>query len=435
MGQAASRPTRARSAAFFAFFTFFTVYATLAVLWLVAGLSPALVASVRVVRNLVSRAAEESQVAYQLLFASYELVPPAQIVTQYFFSAVNLLLAGVLLRLRPRDRAARLLAVGMVGTAAVFNLQAHAIFLWAPVPEFVLFVIHDLFHMVAGVCYVYGLLMFPDGRLVPQQSAPWWMRGRMKALYLGAPVILGAFFALLTDGDPVGLVLYFGVFIPAVGVAAQLFRYHHAGAGAARQQSRLLLWTLGIAFGLALLFAVAEIGLATPRLGLSWEVSGAARQAVQVIIPSLFTFIPVMLFVVIVRFRLWDIDVVINRTLVYAALTAALALVYLASVVVLQYGFRAATGQRSSLAVVLSTLAIAALFQPVRRRLQDFVDRRFYRHKYDAERTLAAFAATARDEVDLARLRNDLLGVVDATMRPEYIVLWTPRDTRMRVNE
>jgi hypothetical protein len=137
-----------------------------------------------------------------------------------------------------------------------------------------------------------------------------------------------------------------------------------------------------------------------------------------------------MLFVVIVRYRLWDIDVVINRTLVYGALTAALALVYLGSVVVLQYAFRVTTGQRSSIAVVLSTLAIAALFQPARRRLQDFVDRRFYRHKYDATRTLAIYAASARDEVDLGRLRGDLVAVVNTAMRPQHVSLWVPGERR-----
>jgi hypothetical protein len=409
-----------------AFLAFFAVYAALAVVWLLGGLAPALVAAAPAWRESLGAAAAVSTPARALLLASYELVASAQIVTQYLFSALNLAMAAVLLRARPWDRAARLLAVAMVGTAASFNLQAHSAFVWLPVPELAILIVHDLLHIIAGVCYVYALLMFPDGRLVPAHSPPWWMRGPMKWVYLGAPVVVGAFSALLTDGDPLGLALYFGVFIPVVGVAAQLFRYRRAAEGASRQQSRLLLWTLGLAFGLALLFAGAELVLHAPRIGMSWETRGALLEVVQLAIPSLFTVIPVMLFAVIVRYRLWDIDVVINRTLVYGALTAALALVYLGSIIVLQYGFRAVTGQRSSVAVVLSTLAIAALFQPVRRRLQEFVDRRFYRHKYDAARTLAAYAAAARDEVDLARLRDDLVAVVHATMRPEHVALWMP---------
>ena len=414
------------------FMGFFVIYAALVVLWLVAGLAP-VAAALPGWRAALGEAAGTSDVARGILLASYETMPAAQIVTQYIFSALNLAMAAVLMRVRPRERPARLLAVAMVGTAAAFNYQSHAAFFWLPLGEIPLGIIHDLFHIVAGACYVYALLMFPDGRLVPQHSPPWWLRGPFKAIYLVAPVLLGAVFAFLTDGDPVGLVIYFGVFIPVVGVGAQLFRYRRAGDAAARQQSRLLLWTLGLAFVLALGFAAAQVALATPRFGVSWEARGAALRVVEVVVPSLFTAIPIMLFVVCVRYRLWDVDVVINRTLVYGALTAALALVYGASVVVLQAGFRAATGQRSSVAVVISTLAIAALFGPVRERVQAFVDRRFYRQKYDAARALAAYAATARDEVDLERLQDDLLAVVNATMRPEYVVLsvLTPQGIRL----
>jgi hypothetical protein len=416
---------------------FFAVYTALAVAWLLGGLAPVLAAAPGW-RGALQAAAETSPLARSLLLASYELLPAPQIATQYLFSALNLALAAVLMRVRPADRAARLLAVAMAGTAAVFNLQAHSLFLWLPAGQLVPLFLHDLFHIIAGACYVYALLMFPDGRLVPQHSPPWWMRGALKRVYLVAPVVLGAFFAFLTDGDPLGLVIYFGVFIPVVGVAAQLFRYRRAGHAQERQQSRLLLWTLGIAFGLALVFGAAQVALSAPAFpagmlfafGVSWEGRGAFQQVVQLVIPSLFTVIPLMLFVVCLRYRLWDVDVVINRTLVYGALTAALALVYFASVVVLQHGFRTLTGQRSSVAVVISTLAIAALFQPVRLRLQEFVDQRFYRHKYDAARALAAYAATARDEVDLARLQGDLLAVVNATMRPEHALLWTPRGAR-----
>ena len=145
--------------------------------------------------------------------------------------------------------------------------------------------------------------------------------------------------------------------------------------------------------------------------------------------------IPVAVGIAIMRYRLYEIDLLINRALVYGPLTAMLVLVYFGGVVGLQAALRTLTGQESTLAVVASTLAIAALFNPLRRRVQGFVDRRFYRRKYDARKTLEAFSAKLRDETDLDALSGDLIGVVRETMQPAHASLWLRSDTASKKYE
>jgi hypothetical protein len=134
--------------------------------------------------------------------------------------------------------------------------------------------------------------------------------------------------------------------------------------------------------------------------------------------------LPVATGIAILKYRLYDIDVIVNRTLVYGSLTLVLALMYFCGIVILQRLFVALTGQQSTIAVVASTLLIAALFTPLRRRIQSFIDRRFYRRKYDAAKTLEAFSARLRDETDLNALRGDLVGVVNETMQPAHVSIW-----------
>jgi hypothetical protein len=136
--------------------------------------------------------------------------------------------------------------------------------------------------------------------------------------------------------------------------------------------------------------------------------------------------LPVFTGIAILKYRLYDIDIIINRTLVYGSLTILLAAVYFAGVVGTQYFFRAVTGQERlpQIAVVVSTLAIAAMFDPLRRRIQKFIDRRFYRRKYDAAKTLEAFSSKLRDETDLGTLSDDLISIVRETMQPEHASLW-----------
>src|SRR3990172_4456249 len=142
---------------------------------------------------------------------------------------------------------------------------------------------------------------------------------------------------------------------------------------------------------------------------------------------------PLTFAIAILRYRLWDIDILIRRTIAYTALTATLILIYFFTVLVLQRVFISITGEsRSGTVTIVSTLSIAALFNPLRRRIQNSIDRRFYRQKYDAEKTLAAFSASLRDEVDLDALCDRLMAVVDNTLQPEHTLLWLkPADSSL----
>ncbi len=179
-----------------------------------------------------------------------------------------------------------------------------------------------------------------------------------------------------------------------------------------------LRWAVGgFVFGLAL-------ALMTFPVAFGWVTNPVLGRLMGLGVSIGFTVVGISLAIAVLRYRLYDIDVIIRKTLVYAVLSALLALVYLGSVVLLQQLFEGLSGQQSPVAIVVSTLLIAALFTPLRRRVQDFIDRRFYRQRYDAQKVLVAFSQTARDEVELEALTAELLRVVEETMRPEQVSLW-----------
>ncbi len=261
------------------------------------------------------------------------------------------------------------------------------------------------------------LYFFPDGRIVPP-----WMR---------IPAIIGAVGLMAWDltfqvwGGPLdGLVLL--ILMTSAGVA-QIWRYRRISNEIQRQQTK---W---VVFGATVsILGFIVLGNLYPAL---LPVTSRPRSFlyffVEPIMHYLFLlFIPLSIAFSILRYRLYDIDLIIRRTLVYGMLTATLALIYWSGVVGLQALLRPITGPGNDFAIVASTLLIAALFLPLRRRIQSFIDRRFYRRKYNAAKTLTAFSRTARDEVELDRLTGRLVEVVEETMQPAHVSLWLSRPER-----
>ncbi|HET9224831.1 MAG TPA: hypothetical protein VFO07_20125, partial [Roseiflexaceae bacterium] len=202
---------------------------------------------------------------------------------------------------------------------------------------------------------------------------------------------------------------------------AQLYRYRRVSSPTQRQQTK---W---VVFGL-LAMCLGLIAVGVPLLAPALRRPGPDRMLYELAVRPAATcallLLPISVGVALLRSRLFEVDVLINRTLVYGLLTALLGLIYVGGVVLLQAIFRTFVGQPSSIAVVASTLAIVALFAPLRQRLQTAIDRRFYRRKYDAAQTLTSFSATLRDEVDLRTFSDRLLAVVVETMQPAHVSLW-----------
>jgi hypothetical protein len=278
--------------------------------------------------------------------------------------------------------------------------------------------------------FTYLFVLFPEGRLLsPRWRWILWLSGAaIAAATLSEAFMPGPIEGLEPVQNPLGIegagdVLSFvsalaDFFYAALLITSALsvFLRLRRAKGDERQQ---LKW---LAYAAALLAGVAALGVVI-------ELSGGAGWWFFVVILISLLGIPVAIGVAILRHRLYDIDLLINRTLVYGSLTAALVALYFGAIVVLQRLFVLLTGEKSTLAVVASTLVIAALFTPLRGRIQSFIDRRFYRRKYDARKTLAAYSATLRDETDLEALNNELVGVVTETMQPAHVFVWLRPDS------
>ncbi len=259
--------------------------------------------------------------------------------------------------------------------------------------------------------------LFPNGRFVPR-----WTRW----VFIGLVGVSLPFFIFPNTSTPwlyaVSNVLYLSVLISLV--IAQIYRYRRVSSPLQRQQTKWVVYSLTLTV-LLVVGITALPQLLVPALG----QAGSLPASISTSVGNLL-FLPLALAfgIAILRYRLYDIDVLINRTLVYGTLTVILTAVYIGLVIGLQALLRGIISQDNSVAIVISTLAIAALFQPLHKRIQNVIDRRFYRRKYDAARTLAAFSATLRDEVDLNQLREHLVAVVQETMQPSHVSLWLRED-------
>jgi hypothetical protein len=202
---------------------------------------------------------------------------------------------------------------------------------------------------------------------------------------------------------------------------AQIYRYLRVSTPSQRQQTKWVVF--GITVLIIYFIMLFILGTLNPDFTQAKSLGSLFAESSYFLAVII---VPLSIAFSILRYRLWDIDLLINRTLVYGTLTAILALVYFGCVVLLQHLVNGVTGQvgQTPLVIVASTLAIAALFHPLRRRIQKIIDRRFYRRKYDAQKVLAAFSDTLRSEVDLNQLRERLVAVVEETMQPAHVSLW-----------
>ncbi len=274
--------------------------------------------------------------------------------------------------------------------------------------------------LLAQVCVPTFFLLFPSGRFVPRWTG-WSVL--VYVLYEVWYVFLST--AYLGQLAGVGSLVFAVLILGLVGL--QIYRYRRVSTFRERQQTKWVVFGLAVALGG---FAVSLIIVNLFHPFESPNLSDAGVLLPTTVTYGLLLFIPISIAFAILRSRLYDIDTIINKALVYGSLTGLLAAVYAGLIIGLQALVRGLTNQDSSVAVVISTLAIAALFQPLRRRLQNLIDRRFYRRKYDAVRTLEAFSATLRNEVDLATLSEHLVAVVQETMQPAHVSLWLRQPSR-----
>lgn len=348
-------------------------------------------------------------------YVAYNLALEALVALIFF--GVGLVIAWS----RPRSRSALLIALILVAFGAGMPGTIYSVVIQRPIWET---------PFSAGQAIGWPLLLlfpyvFPDGRFVPRRMAPlavasclWAVAFFLFAGRLPATPAQVLVIALIGWGVCFGL-----------GALAQLYRYRFVSSPVERQQTKwVVLGFVAALAGTALAITYHVVSLVTATGPVVTDLP--QRLAAAALLGLSVAIIPLAVGVAILQHRLFDIDLLINRTLVYGVLTVLLGATYLVVVGLLELGASLVAWQGSDVALVLSTLVIAALFQPWRRQVQAAIDRRFYRGKYDAQRAIAAFGQTIRAEFDPDQLHARLLALVDETMRPRSVSLWSVRPAR-----
>lgn len=356
------------------------------------------------------------QIAYAIVFMAFATL----IINQQPGNVVGWFMAGGAIFSTIQafiiEYAAHTLLVGAAASGGLFAAWM-VNFMWVP---------------IVGLLSTYTFLYFPNGRLL----SPRW---RPVSLLSGVVQLVFIVVLSLTPGpianfnaitNPLGLTQFIDLFVVLNALAGLLFVASIFASGlslvlryrrASHETRQQLKWLAGAAILVAICFPFSMVF--------------QSERLFQVILILSLLGIPMAIGFAMLKYRLYDIDIIINRTLVYGLLSALLALFYFGGVTLVQNLLRAVTGQESPLAVVIITLTIAALFNPLRQRMQVFIDRRFYRQKYDAQLTLEQFSEELRNEVDLEEINTTLLEAVGSSIQPQTVSLWLASSSEKRQSE
>ena len=346
----------------------FALYVTTAVLLLLAGLGPPLAQALPGVAETFEAWGEGegpfSELWRGMAESGHFSAGLGRLALDYAFSTLNVGLGVFLVWQRPRDKTARLLGVALMGTGLVFNIASHSFLVTA---WFFLNPVHTSIHAVSGAAYAHALLVFPNGKRSPSWSV-WLLIVGWTVVVVGTVDMIsslggtyedlgysgstdGEIYSQIVTSDAVVSVLFFGLLIPIVGISSQVYRYYAILTPAERQQTKLVVWAIAVAFGAALLFLLVAVVEGASRWAGFDDALHELEDLVFLNFSFVFAIVSMALVVSVLRYRLWDIDILINRTLVYGSLTGTLAIAYIASVLLLQTAFRTVTDQGGSVAI------------------------------------------------------------------------------------